>query len=378
MNWDFHQPLKILMAIPRLQSGGAERQLGYLSRGLAELGHKIIVATLGDQGDPPADWCRHIRLHRLKGRSNYDPGLLFQLFRLIGKIKPDLIQTWNPQTDILGGAAAVMHSRPWLIREPSSADFYRTGWKSSVRARLGGRASGIVSNSAGGDAYWRSRHPDQPRRIIPNCIPLIAIRETPPALREEMELEANAKILLYAGRLSSEKGVGRVIDLVAALGDEIKTVALICGEGAEREKLKSRARCHGVESRVRFTGLLSPETVWGLMKTADCFLNLSDVEGMPNAVMEAMACGCSLLVSDIPAHREILDEKNASLVDPWDTKAQVAVLRGLLADPDSAGPHAVAVEKQIRSWSITAMAQQYESFYRDILLRSPRSPEEKS
>ncbi len=55
-------------------------------------------------------------------------------------------------------------------------------------------------------------------------------------------------------------------------------------------------------------------SVWALMKKASVFVSLSAYEGCPNTVMEAMACGCPIIVSDIPEHREILDEQSALFV----------------------------------------------------------------
>ncbi|MFH1037856.1 MAG: glycosyltransferase [PVC group bacterium] len=362
------------MVIPRLQSGGAERQLGYLSHGLAELNYEVLVVTLGDKGDPPPGWSRHVSLHRLKGRSNYDPRLIFQLYRLIRRVRPDIIQTWNPQTDIMGGIAAVLNAGRWIIRESNAGDSYRYGWKAKLRALIGTKANAVVSNSAGGDDYWRSLYPDKLRSVISNSLPFEEIDRVRPIGRQELGLEEDQGFVLYAGRLTRQKRVERIVNAIAALDPESRTIAFICGEGEDLNELQALARRRGVEGRVKFCGFLKTETIWGMMKSADLLINLSDYEGMPNTVMEAMACGCPLLVSDIPAHREILDGNTAILADPRDTAAQAKALRDLLADPESARSRAAAAEKRTRSWSIGETARKYDQMYRELISMKIREP----
>jgi len=61
----------------------------------------------------------------------------------------------------------------------------------------------------------------------------------------------------------------------------------------------------GVATRVVFTGLVPREQVYGILALSDLFVSTSSREGMPVAVLEAMACGVPTILSDIPPHREI-------------------------------------------------------------------------
>ena len=95
--------IRILHLIHSLSGGGAERQFSYLAPELARMGHNVHVAYSNEGPEKPE--LPGVVLHRLKSLSNYDPYLLWQLIRLIRHIKPDIIQTWIPQMDILGGIA---------------------------------------------------------------------------------------------------------------------------------------------------------------------------------------------------------------------------------------------------------------------------------
>src|SRR5260370_11107772 len=112
-----------------------------------------------------------VTLHELHGRSNYDPSLLWQLIRIIRKVKPDLIQTWLLQMDVLAGLAAVLTSTPFIMTERSAAPLYNGSWKITLRSWIGPRAALIVADSNSGREYWLSKkHPDR-IKVIRSGIP---------------------------------------------------------------------------------------------------------------------------------------------------------------------------------------------------------------
>lgn len=80
----------------------------------------------------------------------------------------------------------------------------------------------------------------------------------------------------------------------------------IAGHGPERPHLEALARELGVEDRVRFLGRLDEAEVVKALREADLFVNPSEGEGLPNAVLEAMATGLPVVLSDIPPHRELI------------------------------------------------------------------------
>ena len=104
-----------------------------------------------------------------------------------------------------------------------------------------------------------------------------------------------------------------------------------------------------------------------MFKKASVFVSLSASEGHPNAVMEAMHCGCPLVLSDIPAHREILDRQSALFVRPDSaTEAAAAIVR-VLENPSEAAQRAAYARLKAQAWSIEAMAEGYEKVYQDCL-----------
>jgi glycosyltransferase involved in cell wall biosynthesis len=97
-----------------------------------------------------------------------------------------------------------------------------------------------------------------------------------------------------AGRLTRQKGFDRLLDMFAESGDT-EAELIILGEGPLEIPLKQQAIALGVSSRVRFEGFTDNPWVW--FATADVFLLPSRWEGMPNAALEALACGLPVIAT---------------------------------------------------------------------------------
>jgi glycosyltransferase involved in cell wall biosynthesis len=362
--------MKIMYCIPTLEYGGAERQLSYLAVELAGKGHEIHVVFLREGANLERLRAGGVASHRLPQAGNHDPKNFFNLLRLIRSVKPDIVQTSLPLMDILGGGAALASGVRWVLKESSSAAAYPAHWKSKLRAVLSRRADAIVSNSTAGDAYWQAKGARCARYVIPNGIPLDEIAEARPASGANGLLFApDDKLVLYAGRMDSGKNVENLIVALSRLATEVSFTALLCGDGLLRPKLEGLVAELGLKDRIVFTGNVA--NLWSLMKRADAFALLSRFEGRPNVVLEAMACGCPLIVSDIPAHREILNDRSACFADP-DEPAEIAeALKTTLLSGGAARSRAHAAQAAVAEWTIREMAERYEQLYLSVLEARP-------
>ena len=357
--------MRLLYCIPDLGHGGAERQLSYLASELAREGHEVHLASR--RGGPNLErmLAAGVVWHRLGGLCNRDPVIFFKLVGLIRKLRPDVVQTILTPMDILGGAAALLTRTRWVLRESSSAPLYAAGLRHRLRTALGRLADAVVSNSAGGYDYWRPAREGRPLCVIPNAVPLDEIEASDPARADGFAFGPGEKVVLYAGRMDEGKNVENVITALARIADDVPFAAVVCGDGPRRRRAERLARELGVAHRVVFTGYVS--NLWDLMKRADALVSLSRFEGCPNVVLEAMACGCPLVVSDIPAHREILDERGALFVDPDSPEEAARALKATLLYGDSARRRAGAARARAAEQTVEASARLYEQTYMNLL-----------
>ena len=363
--------MKILFTIPTLGHGGAERQLSYLAAELSARGHEVHVASsrggvnLGRMRSAGVEW------HRLGGASHSDPAIFYRLVRLMRKLSPDVVQTILTPMDIMGGAAALLTRTRWVLRESSSAPLYAAGLRHRVRRSLARMADAVVSNSAGGDDYWRAARGAPARHVIPNAVPFDEIaRRAGGARATEPNIGPATKVVLYAGRMDAGKNVEGVLAALSRVAAETPFVALMCGDGPSRPRLERMAGELGLADRVVFKGYV--DDLWGLMGRADAFVSLSRFEGCPNVVLEAMACGCPLVVSDIPAHRELLDERSARFAGPDDTAKAAAEITETLMFGD--GGRARAARARAAGRPVGTTARLYEQLYLSVLGEARDAP----
>ncbi len=357
--------MRILHVIPSLGDGGSERRLAYLSNELAHRGHGVDIGYLDDGPNRRLVDTRAVGLHRLKSLGNHDPGILWGLVRLIAKLEPDIVHTWLTQMDILGGIAARITRRKHVLSEPSCEGAYPATWKNSWRKWIGGWADALVANSEGGRAYWLDRIPSLRCYTIPNGLPLSDIELSAPGQPETYGFRSGTRVVLYVGRFDEVKNLELLAKALAKAMDLTEFGGILCGQGPTLPAVEKLAQDLGIGGRLCFPGFL-PE-VWPLMKMADVLVSVSTCEGRPNVVLEAMACECPIVVSDIPAHREFLDESIAVFVDPLDPDS---VARGILdAITDSAGARCRAqrAKERVERWTVENMGREYEAMYRQIL-----------
>jgi glycosyltransferase involved in cell wall biosynthesis len=346
--------------------GGAERQLAYLAAPLRDRGWDVHVALVADGPNLPRLLSGGASVHRLPVAGNYDPRLPVYLARVLRTVRPDLVQVWFIQMEVTGGLLAELAGIPWILSERSSAAGYSPTLKNRVRRLLARTADAIVSNSTAGDDYWRQRAPATvPRFIIPNALPLEEIDAVGPGLPPGVSVRPGDKLVIFAGRFGPEKNVSVLVAALRTVVERSDVVALLCGDGPLRPPLQRQIDNWQLHERILLPGYVTE--LWPVMKRADLVLSVGLYEGHPNVVMEAMAAGRPLVVSDIPAHRELLGPDGALFVNPSDADALAQAITEALERPAEMRRRAVVARTRAAQWSIAAAAAEYDRVYRSVL-----------
>lgn len=371
--------MRILHCTHSIDCGGLQRQLSYLAPEQAKRGHEVHVAYLHGGFFAKKLSNTGVRLHHIKNITDWnreipikfsllDLRVPWQMFFLIKKIKPDIIQTWFKEMDIPVGLIAARKKIPWVIREPNSYRKWTSTISNLLRKFIGKKAQAIVSNSGSGDKYWEMSGFVGKRHVIRNALPYEKILSSSTKISTS-EIIPGENFILYAGRLM-QKGKN-ILTLIKGLAqflhnnNDIK--ALICGDGPYRSKVIQEIQKHKIADKLILRSFIDDKHLWALMRKAKAFVFPSLIEGCPNAVLEAMACGCPLVVSDISEHKEFLDESMAWFVDPNSPEAIAQGIKRVLANPNQAQKKAHLAQLKAKNWqSIAKMAKDYEKVYREI------------
>jgi glycosyltransferase involved in cell wall biosynthesis len=161
--------------------------------------------------------------------------------------------------------------------------------------------------------------------VLPNGVDAAAVRAAAP-------YAGVPPTVLSLGRLEPYKGVATLLRAVPALPAEAQVVVI--GQGSQRDELEKLAGELGVADRVRFLGAVDTEVVHRWLRTASVLVSLSDHEAFGMAPVEAACAGARAVVSDIPAHRELVATylgDAATLVTPTPDTVATAVAAQLAA-----------------------------------------------
>lgn len=345
--------MRILHLIPSLGSGGAERQLSILAPALTKKGIECHVGYCRTGPNLLPLKQTDVVLHHINVRRNHDPRLLWEIWKLIREVRPDLVQTWILQMDVVGGIASLAARMPFIVSERSAKNNYPAGWKSQLRKTIGQSSRCIIANSVGGVDYWREQSAELSVHLLRNFIVnrVVSNHLAPSELFDRVK---ESPTIMFAGRFSYEKNTAVMMNAVIMALDAVPSAtALIFGEGDEELALRHQVAEADLSERIHFCGYSHDLLNW--MALSDVCISTSIFEGNPNVVLEAAAIGCPLLISDIPAHREIFDENSVTFADHESPKQFASALISILGEK-----RVLALEKAKKAKSIVSEYSQDE------------------
>ena len=164
-------------------------------------------------------------------------------------------------------------------------------------------------------------------RTLRNGVDVDVFAPLPDRARLRGRLGIGGTSLLMVGNLVDLKGHDRVIQALAMLPEDVEL--RIAGDGPMRGKLERIAMETGVSNRVRFLGRLDRPALVEAYNAADMLVIASSREGMPNVLLESLACGTPAVATDVGGIREVLNEHAGMLVSDHRPESLAQSIKGL-------------------------------------------------
>ncbi|HZC80055.1 MAG TPA: glycosyltransferase, partial [Ktedonobacterales bacterium] len=228
-------------------------------------------------------------------------------------------------------------SRPYIAS--SRTCIPPRGWFArQVNALAFRSATGVIANSRHVMEFTRATYglDARPIRVIPNGVDLaVPTRESPAARAAaglSLKLSPDALVVGAVGRISVEKNPRLFSELAARIGKGPGRIQFVLvGDGPAMAELRAFVDSLGLGERLVLAG--GREDVASLLPAFDIFVSTSNTEGMPNAVMEAMAAGLPVVATRVGGTEEVVEEgRTGFLVEPGDLGALVDRTRRLIAE----------------------------------------------
>jgi len=358
-----------MFVVGNFVAGGAERHLLEMWKRLDRERFAIEIACFRAEGQfAPEVRALGLPVHELGvGRRVYDASGLRGLLRLVARVRdfrPDVIHGYLFGPNLFAVLAGRLCRVPVVAVAKRNVDAFETARQRRVQRFVHRAASHVTAVSeAVAETVVAMGVPRARITVIPNGVDVSRF-DAPPLERRALGAADGEPVIGSVGCLAARKDYGTLIEALARLAERRPAFhAALVGDGPERAALEALAARLGVSGRVTFLGERSD--VERLLPAMDVFVLSSREEGIPNALLEAMAAGRPAVATAVGGTPEVLEGGVTGwLVPPADPAAMAVALEQALGDPAEAARRGAAARAATRErMSIDAMVRRHEDFY---------------
>lgn len=324
---------KIAFIVGTLKTGGAEKQLYFILQALQKAEHKVQIYSL-NQGGFYENKIKALGYPIIYvGDSTNQIKRLYRIVTLIKNFRPDFIQSTHFYANFYAALAGFFTRTTAIGAIRSNVDFEINGmpFLGPIILRM---PKVLITNSEAGYQNLKKRFlPMQKHYLLKNVLDLETFDSS--NYKPQTIINSNGKfVVITAARLNKVKRLDRFIEIIAGLSKTNPDVlGLILGDGPERNHLELLQKNFGISNEnLRFLGMRTDISY--LFSKASLFLLTSDHEGLPNAVIEAMAANLPVITTPAGDCSYIIkDGINGYVIDYDDTASMIDKIQHLIQNP---------------------------------------------
>jgi glycosyltransferase involved in cell wall biosynthesis len=366
--------VKLLFIIHSLKFGGAERQLVELIKGLNHHSYDVHLICLDNVSEGYTELLstEGIETTYFLRSYKYDLRPIFSIYRFILKKQIDLVHTFENLGSMFGLLAAKLSRRPVVCSAVRNAKDKNLKLKLSTKI-LSKFADIFVANSRAGFVSRFSKI--KPHfRVVYNGIDFNRFKNDKVdilKIKKEIGVVDFNHVIGMIASLSTHKDHETLLNAAPMVLQKYPELCfLFIGDGREREKLESKVRRLGLKENVLFLGYRNDvDQVIQILDIAVLLTN-SDVilEGISNAIVEAMAVGVTVVASKGGGTNEIIKhDVNGILVSPKSVEKTAEAIIELLEDKTKAKRLATTAKIFVtEKFSLQRYVEEYENIYQDL------------
>ena len=362
------RPLSLLFVVGNFVAGGAERHLLELWSRIDRSRFHVEIACLRAEGQfVPAVSALGWPIHDLGvGTRLYGPSGVrgfVRLIRIARASRPDVIHGYLFGPNLFAVLAGRMLGIPVVAVAKRNVDRFENPRQAAVQRFVHRQATHVTAVSeAVANTVLAMGVPRSHITVIPNGVDSQRFGGTTD--RAVLDGREGMPVIGSVGCLAPRKDYATLIDAFALLARRgVAFQGTLVGEGPDRSALEGRIHRAGLTDRVRLLG--ERDDVERLLPGMDVFVLSSREEGIPNALLEAMAAGRPAIATAVGGTPEVLrDGETGWLVPPARPDALALALEQALADPIEARRRGDAARRWVvERLGIDAMVRAHEAFY---------------
>lgn len=365
--------LRFLHCIDSFKTGGTERQCVDLVKGLYRDGYDIFLVTLNKEGplyNELKSYENRIKEIKISG-SFYRPRSILQIFKLslfMRKIKPQIVQTYGFYSNVPGIIAAKIARVPAIIAGKRDMNEFLSPRRRWIEGFLLRFADAIVVNAREIQNQLINEYKIATEKIVVVSNGVDCEKFRPISLEEKLKLEKlNIGMVANFRRQKDHRTFLEAAVKVLQVKSNVNLI--LVGSGPYEKEIRDYAKQLGIEEQINFCGKKTGDELASIIKSLFISVLASMNEGLPNVILESMACGVPVIANPSGGVPELIEDGITGYLFPYkrpDILAERIIY--LIENKDVAKKMGEEARKKAeKQFNYDLMCKQYEELYEDLL-----------